>query len=338
MNRPASSPPNPTVLRVALIGAGARGADWVAALTGSDAAVIGVGLAVVCDLDPDGTGLTLRGSAPATVPRVDDLAGVLALAPDIVVDATSPQARLTIVRAALRAGVHVLCDPPLARDETTVMQLVGAAARAQGLFSVAYLARHRAGVQQLRGLVASAALGRPQTLRVALPTLDGAILHGPLAEAFDAARAILGLDAVSVRCAGRPVEVMFGMQDGVSFELLCGTASESWDLQLEGGTARWDGSAAAIVTTGPALIAVAPVMQGHAAALLDLVTAIRTGGRADPGPRGAAASLAMALAVHRSAKHGGRTEVVMPLGLMSDASASPAARTPRPVLATGEVP
>ena len=335
--RSAPQNPIPSVLRVALIGAGARGAEWLPALLGPGAAALGVVLTAVCDLDPDSRGVSLQSAVPAGIPRLDDLAAVLALRPDILVDATSPLARLAITRVAMRVGAHVLCAPPLAMDEDTALALVGAAARARGRFAVGYQSRHRAGLRQLRALAASGLMGRPLALRAVLGVGDDlslqTLLSGPAAEACDAARAILGRDAVAVRCSGPPVEARFKIADGLTFDLAGGGGIETWHLQLESGAAMCEGGGPVRTANGDALLAPPDAQpEGHAGALFDLVTAIRAGGKPGAGPRGAAASLAMGLAAQRSANRGGRTEKVMPLGLMSDASQSPAARARRPAL------
>lgn len=49
---------------------------------------------------------------------------------DLVIDATTPNARLLVTREALPAGAHALCEKPLAADEETTAQLLGLAARA----------------------------------------------------------------------------------------------------------------------------------------------------------------------------------------------------------------
>ncbi len=332
-------------LRVALISAGKRGADWMPALTGAGAAGMGMVLTAVCDLDAASAGSTWQGSALADVRHVANLAALLALMPDIIVDATTPLARLAMTRTAMRVGRHVLCDPPLAPDEATALALVGAAGRVPGLFAVAYQARHRPGLRQLRALVASGAMGRPVVLRAVLPAVDTLVLQnlmrGPAVEACDAARAILGCDAVAVRCFGPPVKARFDMADDATFELALGEGGECWHLQLQAGTAICEGTALARMAEGGGILP-APEAQpdGLAGALHDLVKAIRLGGKPAVGPRGAAASLAMVLAARASMAHGGRTQSVMPLGLMSDASQSPAARAPRPaptLTPTGEV-
>ncbi len=334
MSLAASPTSTSPVLSVVLIGSGSRGVEWLSVLTGPSAAALGVVLAAVCDLDPAGSEAMLHDAAPVGCLRLGDLNEALSLAPDIIVDATSPIARLAITRAALRSGAHVLCDPPMALDEETAVSLIGAAARARGRFSVAYLMRTTAGARQLRALVASGEWGRPLALRATLPLpVDGPVpssLRAAVSEPFDTARAILGSDAQSVRCFGPPVDVRFDMADGVTFALTDGAGAAQWALDLEDGTVVCD-SAARLTMWDRDLVppATDPQPEGHLGALADFVAAIRAHRISETGPRGAAASLAMTLAALRSAAHGGRVETVVPLGLMGDASDSPSPRPPR---------
>ena len=318
---------------VALIGSGSRGVAWLPVLTGSEAEALGVALVAVCDLDPAGPGAILHDSAPTDCLRLNDLSEALALFPDIVIDATSPIARLAITQAAFRAGSHVLCDPPMALDEEAAVSLIGAAARARGRFSVGYVMRHDSGLRHMGALVASGTMGRPVSLQAALVVPDDmpmqTLLRGPVSEAFDAARSILIRDAQSVRCSGPPVDVRFDMADGVTFGLTASATAEHWQLDLEGRTLFCD-SAGFVWAKDKDVVFPMPAQHpdGHLGALADFVAAIRAGRTAETGPRGAAASLAMTLAALRSAAHGGRVETVMPLGLMGDASGSRSPRAP----------
>ena len=338
----------PQLLRVALLSAGARGADWLAVLTSLDAPDLGVELCGICCTDSADLGQNFRSLARSEPPRCHDLPALLNLSPDIVVDATSPLTRLSTTRSAMRAGVHVICDPPLALDEATAIALVGAAGRAKGLLSIAYQTRHRPALRQLQALVASAALGRPLALRCRLAEGETVLgqkqMRFPAIEACDAARAILGCEAISVECSCAPNEARFEMAEGVKFELASGEGPESWYLQLGDGTAICEGATPSRLSACQDLMpAVEAGPIGLAAVLVDLVAAIRAGarphGRPAVGPRGAAASLAMVLAMRQSISRGGRRETVAPLGLMGDASKSPVARVQSDALTTpGEEP
>ena len=327
----------PATLRVALIGSGQGVADWLPALTGPEAATAGLVLAALCDLGPASTAAPLHSFAVPDMLCAGDLTALVSASPDIIIDATSPLARLAITRAAMRAGAHVLCHPPLAMDAETALALVGAAARAPGLFAMGYQWRHRAGLRQLRNVVASGAMGNPLAMQVDLGEGDAlvsqSLLRGPAGEACDAARFILGCDALAVRGGGIAKGLCFDMGTGVTFQLSAGTGAESWSLKLEGGTFVCQGSGPARAESGGHVLpdpALTP--EGLFGALSNLVKAIRDKGKPAVGPRSAAASHAMGLAAQRCLGHGGREETVMPLGLMGDASLSPAARPRRVAL------
>ncbi len=321
----------PATLRVALVGSGQGVADWLAVLTGPEAGAAGLVLAALCDLGPAGPAGNWPASALPDLTQVGDLAAVLALRPDIIIDATLPLTRLAITRAAMRSGAHVLCDPPLALDAETATALVGASARAPGLFAMGYHGRHQAGLRQLRDAVVSGALGNPVELQVVLgegaALVRQSLLRGPAAEAFDAARFVLGGDAVAVSAAAAATELCFDMGNDVTFRLWVGTGAGHWRLKLEGGSVLWPGTGPAREEgSGQPLPQSAAHPEGRFGALQDLVMAIRNHARPAVGPRSAAASHAMGLAAQRCLAQGGRAETVMPLALMGDATQSPAAR------------
>jgi predicted dehydrogenase len=345
--------PSAAPLTAILAGLGGLGEAWLPALTGPGAAALGVTLTAVCEPDAPraAAALARRGLA---LPVHERLWDALAARPAIVVDCTTPNARLAIAREALLAGAHVLCVGPLAADEETAARLIGASARAPGHLAVAHEARHQPGLRQLRDLVRSGALGRPQTLRAELHAPPGAdagqaamrhaMLRGPAIEAFDAARAILGADALSVACDARTPEgqpfahapeahARFGMADGALF-LFSGNRAEAgppssphgmWRLTLSGGMARWDGAGPAEAWTlspgsAPHPLPPPAALPDVPASLAGLVAAIRAGRRPETHVRDAAASLAMVLAAIRSADRDGRPEAVRRLGDLSDAS------------------
>jgi predicted dehydrogenase len=256
-------------LTAILAGLGGMGEVWLSALAGPDAGAIGVRLVGVCDLDPirAAEALSVRGLKLPIYERVSDALGLL---PDILVDCTTPNARLAVTREALLSGIHVLCEKPLAADEQTASQLLGAASRARGLFAVSQSRRFQPGVRQLRDLVRSRTLGTAQTLLADLhmaPRFGGfrevmrhVMLRDMAIHAFDAARCILGSDASSVSCLertpeGQPfthgpeIHASFEMADGSLFVFHGNWADHgppsswngAWRLTLSAGAARWEG-------------------------------------------------------------------------------------------------
>ncbi len=350
-------------LRAVLVGLGAsrgarRGGDWLAALTSPEAEAAGVALIGVCHDDPGRALGALARAGRAAAARPARLDEALALGPDLVVDAGGPSTRLAVVRAALLAGAHVLCEPPLGPDEDTARALGAAAGRARGRLAVAHRTRVHRGARQLRDLAAGGRLGRPLTLRAELradrrgpgPAMAHPVLRGPALHALDAARAILGVDALEARCLergpggqdGAEVHAQFAMADGSLFVLAANLREAgppmpdagAWRLVLEDGTAHWTGAGAARAWAsaqgaGPSRPVPLPPSAGPVRAegplgcLVDLADALRHGRRPASGPRDAAASLAMSLAAIRSARAGGRPEPVRPPGLTDDGSMLP---------------
>ena len=316
-------------LDITLIRSGARGVAWLALLMTPEAAGLGVRLAEVCDLDPANADQPLLTLASGTCTTGHDLTAALARHPRIVIDATSPVTRLAVARAAMQSGAHVLCDPPLALDEATALALIGAAARGPGRLAVAYLARRKAALVRMRDLVASGRMGRPLALHADLPAGEDAgsqaLLRGPMADAFDAGRAILGADGATVSCLGPPFRATFEMVNAAKLTLEMGQGPEQWRLEMEGG-AITSGDTGPTYHQTEKVVDGPPQPEGRVGALTDFIDAIRTGRVPQCGPRSAASSLAMALAANASARRGGKIETVLHLGLMGDASDTPVPR------------
>ena len=319
-------------LDITLIGSGPRGMAWLSTLVAPEVAALGLRLAAVCDLNPAAAAEPLLVHPSGICITGHDLTDALARHPTIVIDATSPVTRLAVTRAAMQSGAHVLCDPPLALDEATALALIGAAARGPGRLAVAYLARRRAALLQMRDLVASKRLGQALALDADLPLCaefsSQALLRGPMVDAFDAGRAILGADGATVSCLGPPFRAAFEMGNSAKLTIALGQGPECWRLEMEGGVVTCGGSGPAIQQDGTVLDG-PPQAEGQLGALTDFAQAIRTGRVPQCGPRSAASSLAMALAALASARRGGKTETVMHLGLMGDASGTPGPGTVR---------
>lgn len=256
-------------LTILLAGVGSMGGVWLRALATPEAAAIGVRLVAVCESDPN-RGAAALASAGLEVPHFAALDAALDHGADILIDCTTPNARMAIAAEALARGLHVLCEKPLALDEDTATRLAGVAARSTGWLAVSQNRRFQPGVRQLRDLVASGALGRPQTLSVTLhmvPAEAGfrqrmrhVMLRDMAIHAFDAARAILGANAATVSCLARSpsgatfahgpeVHALFEMSDGTLFTFDGNWAdlgpptswNGTWRLTFERGAARWDG-------------------------------------------------------------------------------------------------
>jgi predicted dehydrogenase len=264
-----ASPQVDRPLSAILAGLGGLGEAWLPALSGPEARAMGVRLWGACEPDPR-RGAAALARQGLSLPVWERISDALAPEPDLVVDCTTPNARMAVAREALLSGSHVLCAGLLAADEPTAAQLIGAQARARGVLAVSQDRRFQPGVRQLRDLVRGRSLGAPQTLRGDLhmaPRFGGlresmrhVLLREAAIHAFDTARCILGADALSVACLertpdGQPfaegpeAHATFEMTDGSLF-VFHGNWAEAgppssrdgnWRLTLAGGAARWDG-------------------------------------------------------------------------------------------------
>ncbi len=149
----AGAPGGWTSLRMGVIGCGAMGSLHAHAIRSSNHAT----LVAVCDTDlakAEAFGIGLQTQAFASFERM------LAAAPlDAVTVATPDRLHLQPVLAAIRRGLHVFCEKPLARTAAEAAQLVRAA-RAGGVqLGVDYNRRFAFGYQKAKQLLDAGRLG-----------------------------------------------------------------------------------------------------------------------------------------------------------------------------------
>jgi len=143
-----------TTLKVAILGTGAWGINYVRAL----ATTPGVELAMVADPDPRAHE-RVRGISPATE-CVADADRVLAdPAIDAVVIASPAPSHAQLACAALDAGKHVLVEKPFALNVVDATRIAETAQRTSRIVTVGHLMVHHPAVVQLRALIRSGALG-----------------------------------------------------------------------------------------------------------------------------------------------------------------------------------
>jgi xylose dehydrogenase (NAD/NADP) len=117
--------------------------------------------------------------------------------------------------ATLRAGKHVLCEKPLARDPAPVAEAFALAEREGRLLMEGFMYRHHPQTRKLTELVSTGAVGRPQLIRSAFSfpiasetdvRLDPALAGGALMDVgcycVSAARLLAG-EPVSVTAQAR---------------------------------------------------------------------------------------------------------------------------------------
>ena len=254
-------------LKIVVVGCGGISALWFKTLqTASDVSVVGI-----VDLREEAA-TKRKADYQLTEARVGtDVPAMLREAkPDIVFDCTVPEARESVVLAALQHGCHVLSEKPMAASMEQAARLIEEAAKAQRLFAIMQNRRYDHRIRALRAFLDSKAVGdittvnsdfylgahfggfRDQMRHVLL--LDMAI------HTFDQARLISGADPVAVYChewnprgswydRDASAIAIFEMSNGLVYTYRGSWCSEgrntSWecDWRVIGtrGSVTWDG-------------------------------------------------------------------------------------------------
>jgi predicted dehydrogenase len=322
-------PPASEPLRVVQVGAGQMGRAWLRVLADSPDTVL-VGLV---DLDP-----TLAAQAAADTGHPDaavgaSLAEVLATVDaDAVLNVTVPTAHRSVNAVALRAGLPVLCEKPLADTVSVALATVAEAEVADRLLMISQSRRYFRHLQTFRAQIAR--LGPIGALEctfykgphfggfrdeMAYPLLVDMAIHQ-----LDLSRLLVGADPVAVYCdsfnpswswyAGdAAAEVVVEFADGTRFCFSgswCSPGLETswngaWRVSAAGGTALWDGDHAPQAEDADGRPVHAEPGEGPeqiAGSLAEFVRAVREGNRSPSGEAHSnVLSLAMVEAATRSA-------------------------------------
>jgi predicted dehydrogenase len=340
-----------------LAGAGQMGRAWLQTLHESpEVRVVGI-----ADLDlalAERAGMEIFGEAIATDTSVARLAartGAQAL-----LNATVPEAHHPVNTEALDAGLHVLCEKPLAPTVATALRTAAAARRSSRLLMVSQsrryiytLAAFRDSLRHLGELgFVAAEMYRAPHFGGFRDRMQHVLLVDMAIHTFDAARYLFGGDAVAVYCeefnpgwswydgaaAATAVFEMSGERRFTYSGSWCSPGFETswngrWRASGAGGTATWDGDGPPnldlLDEASPAPDADRDAPEGIAGALAEFVAAIRTGSS----PTGEAVqnigSLAMVEAAVRSAERGQR---VLLADVLADARAKAIDDEPDPEL------
>lgn len=140
--------------RVALIGLGAMGRNHLRVLSELD----GVELAAVCDQDAAAVDSAGRELSIAGYRSWDEMLESERL--DAAVVAVPTRFHLEAGLAALRHGLHVLVEKPIATDLEEGRRLVEAASRAERILAVGHVERFNPAVRELRRRIAAGENGR----------------------------------------------------------------------------------------------------------------------------------------------------------------------------------
>ena len=142
-------------LRVGIAGCGAISRNHLEAFRALDNLQI-VG---VCDIDPDRARATAAAwGIPAAVTTVGELLG---LGLDLVSVCTPHPTHENVVLQAAAAGVHVLCEKPIAVDLASAERMVAACEDAGVKLGVLFQRRFWPAAQRIRAAIDDGTLGRP---------------------------------------------------------------------------------------------------------------------------------------------------------------------------------
>ena len=261
-------------LRGLIVGAGGMGRAWVENLRDHP----GTEVAGICDIDPAGAAQRADEYGLA-VPTGSDLSRLIAeVQPDFVVDVTVPEAHRDVVTTALRAGVPVLGEKPMADTLENARAMVQASKETGQLYMVSQSRRYDARLVAFQSAIQT--LGPLALLNVDFylgPHFGGfreempsPLLLDMAIHTFDAARKLTGQDAL--RCTSfewNPdwswyrgaafAECRFEMTGGIIFHY-----RGSW--AAHGHPTSWEGNWRAVGRDGSA------VWDGHGAPSADVVT------------------------------------------------------------------
>lgn len=322
-------PSAPEPLRIIQVGAGQMGRAWLRVLGASPDTVL-VGLV---DLDP-----ALAAQAAADTGHVDATVGasladlLLRVDADAVLNVTVPSAHQGVSAVALRAGLPVLCEKPLAETVSAGMAMVAQSEVSDRLLMVSQSRRYYRHLEAFRAQIAQ--LGPVGVLHCEFrkaPRFGGfreempyPLLIDMAIHQFDLSRLLIGSEPVAVYCESfnpswswftgdAAAEVVFTFADGTRFSFSgswCSPGLETswngvWRVSAAAGTALWDGDHAPHAEDADGGQVPAPPGGGPeeiAGSLAEFVRAVRVGDRS---PSGEAhrnlLSLAMVEAAIRSA-------------------------------------
>ena len=325
-------------LRILQVGAGSMGRTWLHTIANSpDAELVGL-----VDLDLELAQRVSEDELAALVPVARTLTELKdATGADAVVNVTVPGAHNAVNEEALRAGLPVLCEKPIAPTVADAQYIAGVAEETGKLLMISQSRRYLNQFTALRQ--AAGELGRIASVSCEFakaPHFGGfreemphPLLVDMAIHQFDSARALLGADPVSVYCesynpgwswfAGdAAATAIFDFPGGARFVFHGSWVAPGqetswnsrWRVSGERGTALWDGDDAP--STGDPLrsLPVGEAPEQTAGSLAEFVACVRTGTASQIDARSNVPSLAMVEAAVRSAAERRRVELAEVLG------------------------
>lgn len=251
-------------LRLVVVGAGGMGRAWMHTIEADPATEL-VGIA---DLYPAATEAAAADLGRDLPTGTDAIELAQRTGADAIVNATIPEAHHPVTLAALRAGLPVLGEKPVAATVAEGIALAAAAELTGHLFMVSQSRRYNHGLFQTKrqleslgriGIVAADFFKAPH-FGGFRDEMDSPLLLDMAIHQFDMARFLLDADPVAVVCeeynppwswyAGNAAATAaFEMEGGARFTFngsWCSPGFETswngaWRVSAEHGTAVWDG-------------------------------------------------------------------------------------------------
>ena len=194
-------------IRTVLVGCGSMSGAWLdAALALPQVEIVGLVDVVEEAAQKKSVQYQLAQAAIGT-----DLQTVLQQTrPDAVFNCTIPEAHYAVTMQALAYGCHVLSEKPLADSMARAREMVDAAHKANKIFAVIQNRRYEPAIRRMTSFLASSTLGSLTTVNSDFyigahfggfrDSMRHVLLLDMAIHSFDAARLLMGSDAVSVYC------------------------------------------------------------------------------------------------------------------------------------------
>ncbi|MEU9236887.1 Gfo/Idh/MocA family protein [Streptomyces subrutilus] len=192
-------------MRIGLIGTGRIGSFHAAAL----ARQADAGSLLLADADPARAARLADRLGATAAPSVEQ---VFTWGVDAVVVACATEGHAELAVRAVRGGLPVFCEKPLAPDLARTLAVLREVEAVRGVLQVGFMRRFDPGYRTARDLVRSGALGRLHTVRTVtsdpapppaayLPT-SGGLFRDCLVHDFDMVRWVTGHEVAEVCAAG----------------------------------------------------------------------------------------------------------------------------------------
>jgi predicted dehydrogenase len=318
-------------LRLVVVGAGGMGRAWMHTIEADpDTELVGI-----ADLYPAATESAAADLGRDIATGTDAVELAQRTGADAIVNATIPEAHHPVTIAALKAGLPVLGEKPVAATVAEGIALAAAAELTGHLFMVSQSRRYNRGLFQAKRQLES--LGRIGIVAVDFfkaprfggfrDEMDSPLLLDMAIHQFDMARFLLDADPVAVVCeeynppwswyAGNAAATAaFEMEGGARFTFngsWCSPGFETswngaWRVSAEHGTTVWDGDGDPQADPESKAVAEDPG-DGIAGSLREFTAALRTGREPMGRVHANLLSLAMVEAAIRSAAEGRRVSM-----------------------------